>query len=104
MYNNNVDLNSSYHLIAQTVYKYLPDDTESIIFGSQVTGTAKKYSDIDIGIKTLKPLNIALLAQIHQELEDSDIPYLVDIIDLSTVSDKFKSVALNQTINLKSFL
>ena len=64
------------------------------IFGSRVTDKAKKFSDYDIGIWGKKAVQGYILAEIEEALEESDIPYKADIVDLSLVSSDFKKVAL----------
>jgi len=51
------------------------------LFGSRARGDASEYSDIDIAIKGKKSLKIAL-AEAKYAIEESQIPYKVDLIDL----------------------
>lgn len=64
------------------------------IFGSRAKGKARKFSDYDIGVISRKPLNFKKISLIKGELEESDLPYRVDVVDFATVSKKFKSIAL----------
>lgn len=64
------------------------------LFGSRASGKAKKWSDYDIGIKGQQKLSYSTLSKIESNLEESDIPYQVDIIDLNRVSEKFLELAL----------
>ncbi len=54
--------------------------TEVWIFGSRAKGTARTGSDIDLAIMNEGVDNIEIL-RITSELEDSDIPYFVDVIN-----------------------
>ena len=69
------------------------------IFGSRAKGKARKFSDYDIGVTGKKPLNFKKIAQINEELEESDLPYRVDVVDFSTVSKSFKNIALSKLKN-----
>lgn len=66
------------------------------IFGSRAKGKARRFSDYDIGIIGQKPLDFNKIAIIKGELEESDLPYRVDVVDFSTVSKNFKNIALSK--------
>lgn len=88
-------------LLRQIVYKYLPDDSyEAFVFGSRATGKNRKYSDIDLGINGPKPLTSKEYVLIQDALEESDLPYHVDIVDFKKVSDRFKQISLRSIIRI----
>ncbi|MBW1863262.1 MAG: nucleotidyltransferase domain-containing protein [Deltaproteobacteria bacterium] len=60
------------------------------LFGSQSTRRAGRTSDIDVGILPLAPLPKGLLSEIREELEESHIPYSVDLVDLSRSNPEFR--------------
>jgi predicted nucleotidyltransferase len=60
------------------------------LFGSQATGKARLYSDIDIAILPLQPLPILALSEIREKLEESDIVRQVDVLDLTETDDIFR--------------
>lgn len=87
--------------IKKILFKYLdPKKDKAFIFGSRATGSTRKFSDIDIGIKSEKKIRSLTLSDIEEAFEESDIPYAVDIVDFSQVSDKFNEVAKQKIINL----
>ena len=59
------------------------------LFGSQTTQQAGRTSDIDVGILPMAPLPKGLLSEIREELEESHIPYPVDLVDLSRSNPEF---------------
>lgn len=63
------------------------------LFGSQVEGTKRKSSDIDIGIEGTNPLDLSVIGNLEEDFDESDIAQTVDIVDFSKASEKFKSVA-----------
>jgi predicted nucleotidyltransferase len=65
------------------------------LFGSRATKNIKRNSDIDIGFIGKKPMGKAYY-KIINKIEESDIPYKVDIIDFSLVDEKFKKIALQE--------
>jgi predicted nucleotidyltransferase len=52
------------------------------LFGSRARGDASAYSDIDIAIESSSALS-SKLSQVRFELEESLIPYKVDLVELS---------------------
>lgn len=53
------------------------------LFGSRATGAPGHASDIDVAVLPLEPLQPGLLEQIRESLEDSQVLYPVDLVDLS---------------------
>jgi len=89
------------NLLKQIVRRYLQDDSyKTFVFGSRATGKNRKFSDIDLGILGPKPLTSTEYISIKNDFEESNLPYRVDLVDFTKVSDKFKSVSLNKIINI----
>jgi len=59
-------------------------------FGSRIKGTARKNSDLDLVIKSEKPLMLEELYDIKDAFSESDTPYRVDVSDWSLLSASFK--------------
>lgn len=86
--------------IQEIIWQHLDKNTyQAFIFGSRATGTNRKYSDIDIGIKG-PILDIATLAKIKSAFEESTLPYNVDVVDFNYTSEQFQEVALANIIYL----
>ena len=80
--------------IRDIIFKFLdPKQYQVFIFGSRVTGKAKKFSDYDVGIWSKKPVPAHILVEIEEELEESYLLYRVDIVDFSLVTKDFKKIA-----------
>lgn len=91
----------SLDLIRDTIYKHLPrEEYKAFVYGSRADGTAQKWSDIDIGIKGEKQVPGSLMETVREELEKSDIPYKVEVVDFTKVSDKFRKFALEEVVEL----
>jgi len=69
------------------------------LFGSRATGHATPRSDYDVAVDAGHPVDWAAMARIRGDLEDSDIPVRVDVVDLSTCSPTFKTVALQGALS-----
>jgi predicted nucleotidyltransferase len=75
------------------------DEYTVFLFGSRVGESCPYDSDIDIGIIGGQPLG-KLYYKIIDELENSIIPYKVEIVDFKTVSLEFKNMVLKGRIIL----
>ncbi|MGB9716356.1 MAG: nucleotidyltransferase family protein [Thermodesulfovibrionales bacterium] len=74
------------------------EDVKVILFGSRARGDFVNTSDIDIGIIAGKNFDKRKLILLREYIEELNIPYKVEIIDLSNVSEKFKEIALKETV------
>jgi len=84
-------------LTRQTILALLPLNEYAIfLFGSRASGTEKKFSDIDVGILGVKAIPAKLRFDIEVAIEESKIPYHVEIVDFFAVDNRFKALALKQ--------
>lgn len=70
-------------------------------FGSRTNGLAKKYSDLDLAAMTEQPLTLQQNALLTEAFEESDLPFKVDVIDWSIISESFKEIIRPALVNLK---
>jgi predicted nucleotidyltransferase len=83
-------------IVKQIVLKHIPKDNFAVfLFGSRSVGNAKPLSDIDIGILGPEPLPTLIKADLESDLEESIVPYKIDLIDFYKVDKDFKKEALN---------
>ena len=83
-------------IVKQIVLKHIPKDNFAVfLFGSRAVGNAKPLSDIDIGILGLEPLPTIIKVDLESDLEESIVPYKIDLIDFYQVDKDFKKEALN---------
>jgi len=68
------------------------------LFGSRAVGKMTAHSDIDVAVLPKKSLPPGLLAEIRDALENSQIIYKVDLVNLSEVSELFKNRVINEGI------
>lgn len=69
-------------------------------FGSRVKGEQQKFSDLDLCYKEFIPLNI--LNQIKSDLNESNLPFNVDLIDYLAASEDFQNLIKNDLIKINS--
>jgi predicted nucleotidyltransferase len=67
-------------------------DCEVRAFGSRGNGTAKEYSDLDLAIVGKSKIKRRVKMLLREAFEESDLPFRVDIVDYSAVSDAFRAI------------
>jgi len=66
-------------------------DITVYLYGSRASGKARSFSDIDIALDAGgDAIDDGLLAEIREQLEESNIPYTVDVVDLARTSQTFR--------------
>jgi predicted nucleotidyltransferase len=60
-------------------------------FGSFASRSERQSSDINVAIDAGESLPAGVMANLADELEESTVPFEVDLIDLSTVSGDFRN-------------
>jgi predicted nucleotidyltransferase len=94
-------MSSDIKFLAKIIGKYIDTSKYRVfIFGSRATNTASKYSDYDIGIEGAR-LAPEIIFNLEAELENSDFPYNVDLVEFSDLSDSFKKIAKEKTIPIE---
>ena len=73
-------------------------DVDVYLFGSWASGTQRRTSDIDIAVDPHQPLPPGTLSNLREQLEESHIPYFVEVVDLSQTDQKFRAKVLREGI------
>ena len=68
------------------------------LYGSTAKGRRGRISDIDIAVWPLEPLPSGTLAAIRQALEESNIPYPVEIVNLQDANEIFQARVLQEGV------
>lgn len=66
------------------------------LFGSRTHPHHRKFSDIDIGLLGDAPVPAQIIEHIKAAVDNSKVPYQVDIVDFYWVSPDFKKIALQE--------
>ncbi len=87
-------------LAREIVLSHLRDiDCRVFLYGSRASGQASGRSDIDIGFLCDRPLDEKRLMAIRHSLEESIVPFPVDLTDFTAVKDEvFKRQALEEAV------
>lgn len=65
-------------------------DAAVYLFGSMASGPVRHASDIDVGILPRGNLSPGFFTELAARIEESTIPYDVDLVDLREVSPAFR--------------
>lgn len=87
-------------ILQQVLREHLPQDASAWVFGSRVTGAARRYSDVDLAIKHHAPLDPDMLAALRDALSESDLTIKVDVIDLHQLEPAFRHHVEVQMVRL----
>jgi predicted nucleotidyltransferase len=60
------------------------------LFGSQATGKAKRYSDIDVAVLPLEGIPDSVFFNIRENLEESNVIRTVDVVNLLEADDRLQ--------------
>ncbi|MCI4624979.1 MAG: nucleotidyltransferase domain-containing protein [Candidatus Magnetoovum sp. WYHC-5] len=73
--------------LQKAIRRYFPDkDIQAFIFGSAVQ--KKRFRDVDIAL--IGELDRAKLYDLKEALEESNFPYIVDIVTIDSTTEEFK--------------
>jgi predicted nucleotidyltransferase len=72
-------------ILSETVPEY-----RAVAYGSRVRGTNRRFSDLDLAVEGKEPLAADRLEVLRDRLSASDLPVLVDVVDLAKVSETFR--------------
>ena len=77
--------------IRQLVLSVLADEEADVyLFGSWARGTARHGSDVDVAVEFIGAPNERKIADLREQLEESTIPYRVDIVDMSRAAETLR--------------
>jgi hypothetical protein len=84
-------------LLRKTVVRALGAQPARVyLFGSWASGTQHRASDIDLAIEAPTKLPAGVLSRLREALEESRVPYRVDVVDLAEVDASFRARALRE--------
>jgi predicted nucleotidyltransferase len=90
------------NILTDILRTHLTNGEQVYVFGSRAKGTAGKYSDLDIAIdRPGTKLDFSTVCALKGDLEESDIPYRVDIIDMNAITPQFRESIQNDLVSLR---
>ena len=67
------------------------EPADIFLFGSWARGEQRQGSDVDLAVAYRGPSNALKLAELREALEESTIPYNVDVVDIQQASDALRA-------------
>lgn len=74
------------------------EDVKIVLFGSRARGDFANTSDVDVGVIMGNGTDRKKLTLLREYIDDMNIPYKVEIVDFSTISEEFKKMALSEAV------
>ena len=97
-----IDITAHHLAMVKTIIQELIPGIPVWVFGSRIKGTAKPYSDLDLVIVGPQKLPQQLYYQLKDAMEESDLPYRVDVLDWHRISPEFRSLIQQNHVVLPS--
>ena len=80
--------------IKQILNKNVPQ-YKAFVFGSRINRTSTQYSDLDIALVSPEKIDWRKIESLKDAFSESNLPIIVDIIDLNSVSENFRESIVN---------
>ena len=96
-----IDLDGKYLQIVKDILRRHVPECKVLVFGSRVTGTAHKYSDLDLAIVCDEPIDWRRLESLKDAFSESDLPIMVDVLDWHTLPESFQTIVKNHCEDLQ---
>lgn len=88
-----IDIRPDHLEIVQDILReHLPSDVKVWVFGSRANWTTKDSSDLDLALEGPGRIDRKVKGALMDAFEDSDLPYTVDVVDMSQVSVSFRQI------------
>lgn len=68
------------------------------LFGSRARGTHGPMSDVDVAIDAGAPIARSLIGLIKEEIEESRVPFFVDVLDFRLLDDVMQKEILREGV------
>jgi len=98
--NNQINLSDDLYfmMIKDIIWDVFKNDVDIILFGSRARGTHNDNSDYDICVIAKNFDNSYKIAVVNDIIENSNIPFKVEIIDFSNTTGILREEILNEGI------
>lgn len=94
-----VDQNPYLQQLHQLIKNHIGDlKVKVYLFGSRAKGKQRITSDVDLAFLPLGKLPVNFFTELRELLEESNLPYRVDIVDLSQTDQTFREKILREGI------
>lgn len=87
------------------IQSFLTGDYHVILFGSRIKGGWRKFSDLDICLKSKiddEKIDMLELSNLREKFEQSDLIYTVDLVDYHRCNPEFKKIIDKTGVDLNA--
>lgn len=70
-------------------------------FGLRVSGRARPHSDLDLAVSGVEPLDWRQSEAFKDAFAESDLPFLVDVVDWHRLSTEFRALIAETSVVLQ---
>jgi predicted nucleotidyltransferase len=96
-----IDLAEDHRQLVQRILRTnFSGNATAWVFGSRVTGRARRYSDLDLAIDAGRKLTLDETAILAEAFSESDLPCRVDIVDWHNMDDGFRRMIAAERVLL----
>lgn len=92
MIESKIKMDKAHELLVRSLVKTMLPQNPVWAFGSRVHGTPKPHSDLDLVIIDPPVVPPEKLALLKLDLEESDLPFRVDVLIWSELNVEFKNI------------
>jgi predicted nucleotidyltransferase len=92
-----IDIEEEYLNELRRIFREHVPECEVRVFGSRVSGSARRFSDVDLLLVGPEKLDWRRIESLKDALSASDLPMIVDVIDWHAISEDFKNAIQDKT-------
>lgn len=92
---------SELDIVKRILRENLATGVTVLAFGSRVRGTHRATSDLDLAISSEVPLDMATRSKLEFGFSESDLPFRVDVVDLSTAEPQFAALIKQEGVPVR---
>ena len=94
-----IDIRADHLRIVQDVlHRHLPASVKVWVFGSRARWATKDSSDLDLALDGETEILRRSLSALEAAFEDSDLPFVVDIVDVNRIGERFRRIVEEQRV------
>lgn len=87
-----LDLDPSALEMVRAILREQVSGMEVRAFGSRVTGTSRRMSDLDLAFMTSEPMDLSRRALLRESFTESALPIRVDVVDWAATGETFRRI------------